>query len=128
MGKRLTANEETQLLQDTIRAGHELLQALKAATAEARSLAPGLTAQFEAHADTEIKSLANHLTQNANEAAESLNREVDRCRQEIIDQLTISELVYDKSGDSLRIQFKGTRFDDSQPLPYPGITPRRETP
>lgn len=122
MGRRLTASEETQLLQDTIREGHELLKELNAKLRVARALEPGLVKEFEDIARREIEDLSNQLRRQNNDAAARLNADVAAARAEIIKQLTLMELEPVPGTDKLAFTFGAGRFDDHEPLPFPNRT------
>lgn len=118
MGKRLTANEETTLLLRVIREAHEATQALNQAIRDATALEPKLVAEFEKIANREIRRLSNHLQAAMNQASAELNTAVAEARGEIIRQLTLAEIIYDRDSGSLKVVFQGGTFDTRMPLPY----------
>lgn len=124
MGRKLTASEETRLLQDTIRQGHELLAGLRTALREAGQLAPDLVDAFERHHQREMQQLSDHLNREGNRMAAELNASVHTARQEIIRQLAFAELIIDPKSDTVKIKFSADRFDDQVPPPRTTINPR----
>jgi F0F1-type ATP synthase membrane subunit b/b' len=117
VGKRLSASEETELLRATVREAHETAQVLLAAIREARSLAPNLTADFEAHCHREMQQLSDHLNAEGNRIAADMNASIGEARQEITKQLTAAELVLDPGSNRATLVFNGGRFDDQVPPP-----------
>lgn len=127
MGKRLTASEETRLLQDTIRLAHEATQALNDAIRQANALTPALVQEFEETHHRELAQLSNHMTAEGNRAAADLNASVDAARAEILRQLTAAELILDKDHDVVRLLFNRGRFDDQVPMPFPNHESKETT-
>src|SRR6266852_6598293 len=127
MGKRLTTNEETQLLRDTIRQAHEATQAPRAAIKEANALSPALVEKFNDLHKREMHQLSNHINAESNRAAAELNIAVEAARQEVIPQLMLADLVLDPDAGVVRVLFNGGRFDDQQPVPYPNHQPPGDT-
>lgn len=113
MGRTRSTNEETRILQDTVRAAHEATKDLNAAIKVALALAPTLISEFEAVHQRETKLLVAFLEKQADDLASTLNIDVTNAREEILRQLSISEMVVDKETGALRIRFNGTRFTTS---------------
>jgi hypothetical protein len=128
MGKALSASEETELLRQTIREAHEATQALWDAIRVANQLAPNLTEQFEAHCNTEIRSLSNELQQQMNQQSADLNQAVAAARDAIIKQLALAYPTIDPATGLVSLIWPGDRFDDQIPLPYPQTPLRGSTP
>lgn len=126
MGKQPSPADEIRQLKDTIRQGHELLQALTAAIREARKLEPDLTARFEQHANREIHDLSNQLQQQANQRSAELNERIAIARDHVIHALQVRGLAYDPDSGQVTIAFNGSRFDDQVPMPYPQDTTREK--
>lgn len=124
MAKRLSASEETELLRQTIREAHEATQALWDAIRAANLLTPRLTADFEAHANAEIRSLSNNLQQEMNQQSADLNAAVANARTEIIHQLALSHPIIDPDTGLVSLIWPPGRFDDQIPLPYPQNPPK----
>lgn len=122
MGRKLTASEETQLLIDTVREAHEVLQALYAAIRDARNLAPSLVADFDQLHHREMAQLTNHLQSEHNRAAAELNQAVKEARTQIVDWLTVAELVLDPETGSLHFLFPHGMFQEDVPLQFPEYT------
>lgn len=119
MGKRLTASEETALLQATVREAHEATQALRAAIREAKELGFGLVADFERIHATEIKQLSNFFTEESNRAAADLNAAVEQARTMIANEIMAGEAVFDRDTMTVSIRWGGMAFDSQVPLPFP---------
>lgn len=117
MGRRLTASEETRLLQDTIRQAHEAAQALKQAIREARAAEADVINGFERVANREIGELGRELNRKSNEAAAQLNEAVERARDHIVDLLTVSSIKLDRDRDVFMVEFPSGGFDDQVPDP-----------
>lgn len=128
MGRKLTPTEEVTALRDLIRQAHEVTQGLNAAVKEAKSLAPDLTRKFEQHCDMEIKDLSNKMVIDSNRAAANLNANIEEARRMITEQIMQGEAIFDATQGVVRISFGAMRFDDAQPLPYPEVTSRKDTP
>lgn len=126
MGRRLTASEETQLLQQTIREAHEATQALNQAIKEANLLATRLVDDFQAIHDREIKSLGNTLQIEMNQQSADLNQAVTKAREMVLQQMSATELRYDKTTNTVRLLFPEWKFDDHVPIPYPEIVPKED--
>ena len=127
MGRTLTPDQEIQQLKALIREAHEVLNDLNRAMKEAKRLTPSLIAEFEMVHEREIRQVSNHLAAESNRIATVLNTHVEIARTAIMEQLTISELLYDHVNGDLRLRWKGTAFDDQQPPPYPDTPPKEET-
>lgn len=119
MGRKLTASEETALLQQTVRDAHEATQALNAAIKEAGLLAPRLVADFEATHAREIKQLSNYFTEESNKASADLNAAVEQAMTMIVNQIMAGEAVFDADTRTVAIRFGASRFDSDVPLPFP---------
>jgi|SRR6267142_3937229 len=127
MGRKLTPDEETQALRQLIREAHEATQGLYAAIKAASALEPGLVDRFQAAADSEFRQLSNYLQQEMNHQSVELNAAVGAARAEILRQLTAAEMVLDRESNTVRLLFKGGRFEDDTPIPYPNTTPKEST-
>lgn len=127
MGKRLTASEETQLLQATIREAHEATQGLRAAIREAEALAPSLVAKFEQFHTDEIRQLSNYFTEESNRHAASLNADIKHAKEMIFNQIMAGELLLDPERGVVMLRLGDWEFDEHQPTPYPQTAPK-ETP
>lgn len=124
MGKRLTASEETALLQDTVRAAHEATQGLRAAIREANQLAPTLVSEFERIHAREVEQLSNHFTSESNRHAAALNADVHRAKEMIFNQIMSGELVLDPDTGVITLRLGTARFDQDVPPPYPNREPK----
>lgn len=127
MGKRLTASEETALLQQTVREAHEATQALLAAIKEAGLLAPRLVADFEATHHREMAQLSNHFTQESNRASADLNAAIEQARKMIADQIMSGKAVFDRHTSTVTISWGEGAFDSGVPLPFPNEQIWKET-
>lgn len=119
MGRKPELTTEERLLKDLIRLAHEAAQELRAVIREAQSLAPALTAEFEAHHQREMALLSNHMTAEGNRAAADLNAAVGAARDEVLRQLTTAEMIIDKEANTVRLLFNSGRFHDQVPPPFP---------
>lgn len=126
MGRRLTASEETALLQQTIREAHEATKALHAAIKEAKELSLTLVGEFERIHATEIKQLSNYFTKESNRHAAGLNADVAHARMMINEQIMAGEAVFDRHTSTVRISWGAGSFDDRVPLPYPEVAPKEK--
>lgn len=127
MGKRLTASEETALLQETIRAAHEATQGLREAIREAKELGTQLVRDFEHIHATEIKQLSNFFTEESNRHAADLNTAVERARGMINDKIMTGAAVFDPHTMTVAITWGGGKFADDQPPPYPDVAQKEDT-
>lgn len=127
MGKRLTASEETALLQATIREAHEATQALNAAIKAANLLSPRLVADFEATHHREISELSNYFVQESNRASADLNAAVEQARTMIANEIMAGEAVFDRDTMTVSIKWGGMAFDSQVPLPFPTEQTWKET-
>lgn len=128
MGRRLTASEETALLQQTIREAHEATQALNDAIRAANLLSPRLVADFEATHQREIKQLSNFFTEESNSASADLNAAIEQARQMIANEIMAGEAVFDRETMTVSIKWGGMAFDSQVPLPFPEENTWKETP
>jgi len=128
MGKRLTANQETALLQQTIREAHEATQALRDVIREATRIASRLVADFEETHHREIAELSNFFTQESNRASADLNAAIEQARVMITKQIMHGKAVFDAHTRTVTIEFGTGRFDDQVPLPFPNENTWKETP
>lgn len=119
MPRTLTTEQEIQLLKDTIRQGHELLQALNDAIKQARKLQPDLVDRFEQTHHQEIAQLSNLFTTESNRLSADLNRQVNEAREMIMNYLMSGEARFDRTTETVTIKWSAARFDDQVPLPYP---------
>lgn len=127
MGHRPSANDEVQLLRQATREAHEAAQQLKDVIREAKLLAVTLVEQFEEIHHREIRQLSNYFTEESNRHAASLNRDVERARDMIFQEIMSGELVLDRSSMTARIRFGGTAFADHEPPPFPEQAQKRIT-
>lgn len=127
MGRKLTASEETALLQQTIKAAHEATQALNDAIRQATRLAPQLVSDFEDTHRREIELLSNYMTAEANRHAAALNAEVEQARRMINDQIMSGKAVFNRHTSTVTITWGPGSFNDSQPPPYPLVAQREDT-
>lgn len=128
MGRKLTASEETRLLQDTVRAAHEALAALNAAIKQANQLQPTLVAEFEQRHQQETRQLTRFLQAEMNRHAAALNTDVDRARKQIVTALAASQLEYNEQDGTISLLFPNVRFNDNVPLPHTTLTNTEGTP
>ena len=119
MGKRLTASEETALLQATVREAHEATQALRAAIKDVKELGVTLVGDFERIHATEIKQLSNFFTEESNRASADLNTAIEQARKMITDQIMAGKAVFDADRREVVISFGAGAFDSAVPLPFP---------
>ena len=127
MGRRLTASEETALLQATVREAHEATQGLRDSIRDALMLTVRLVDDFQAIADAEVRDFSNHLQTEINRQSAELNAAVDKARDVILHQLTATEMIIDKENEVVRLKFPPGKFDDNQRLPYPHIAKQERT-
>lgn len=128
MGHKLTASEETALLQRVTREAHEATRAARQATREARQLADQLVSDFEAIHAREIQQLSNYFTEESNRHAASLNADVERARAMIFEEIMAGTLVLNPLTGELSLRWGDVRFDERQPLPYPQTPPKEHQP
>lgn len=119
MGKRLTASEETALLQATVREAHEATQALRVAIKDAKELGLMLVSEFERIHATEIKQLSNFFTKESNRVSADLNTRIEQARKMITDQIMAGKAVFDADRREVVISFGPYAFDSAVPPPYP---------
>lgn len=119
MGRKLTASEETRLLQDTIRQGHELLKELNAKLRVAKALEPNLVREFEDIAQREIHDLDNNLQRISNQAAAELNQHIEQAKDLILNQIMQGEAVFDRDTGVVTLTFGPGGFRSDVPLPWP---------
>ena len=110
---------EAGQLREAIRDAHAAIKDLRAAIREARQLGDGLAAQFEDIASREIRDMFNEMQLVGNEYAAELNAAVETARQEIAQHLFDARIEYDEKADNFAVIFRGTRFAEDSPLPYP---------
>lgn len=127
MGKRLTASEETQLLQQTIREAHEATQALNDAIKQALAIAPALVADFERTHEREVQLLSNHFQEEINRQAAQINESTRVARDYVLEQLAKCRPVFDTLAGTVTLVFPSDKIDDQVPLPYPDISPKGST-
>jgi len=113
---------EADRLRGLIRDAHAAVKDLRAAIRETGQLREQLTARFEESANQAIRDLANHLQAIANEYSAGLNASVEAARQEIADRLFDARIEYDEAADNFMVVFRGARFREDTPAPYPERT------
>jgi hypothetical protein len=114
-------------LKDLIRQAHEATQDLLEAIKAARALEPGLVSQFETIHEREIHILSNHLTDESNRLAATLNGDIKRAREMINNTIMSGQAVFDRHTSTVTITWGPGSFDASQPHPYPLTTPKETT-
>jgi DNA anti-recombination protein RmuC len=113
---------EAEQLRGLIRDAHAAVKDLRAAMRESAQLRGQLDAQFEETANQAIGELANHLQEMANEYAAGLNASVEAARQEIAERLFDARIEYDEAADNFVVVFRGAKFIEDTPAPYPERT------
>lgn len=119
MGKRLTASEETALLQATVREAHEATQALRAAIRDAKELALRLVSEFERIHATEVKQLSNFFTGESNRSSAELNTAIEQARKMITDQIMAGKAVFNADRREVVLSFGAGRHVVAVPLTFP---------
>jgi len=113
---------EADRLRGLIRDAHAAIKDLRAAIRETAQLRDQLTARFEESVNQAIRELNNHLQEIANEYSAGLNANVEAARQEIANHLFDARIEYDKSADNFMVVFRGAKFREDTPAPYPERT------
>ena len=122
MGHAPDPGAEAEKLRGLIRDAHAAVKDLRAAIRDTDRLREQLAARFEESVNEALGELANHLQQMANEYSAGLNDSVDAARQEIASHLFDARIEYDEKADNFAVVFRGAKFVDDTPLPYPERT------
>lgn len=128
MGRRPTPSEEEQRLRQATREAHEAIQGLNDAIREARQLTATLVADYQAAHNREIAQLSNALQIEHNQAARQLNQTVEQARIMIRDQIMAGRAVFDVTTQTVTISWGAGAFSENEPLPYPHLPARENTP
>jgi F0F1-type ATP synthase membrane subunit b/b' len=113
---------EAEQLRGLIRDAHAAVKDLRAAIRDADRQRGQLDARVEESANQAIRELGNHLQLAANELAVELNANVEAARQEIANHLFDARIEYDEAADNFMVVFRGAKFAEDTPAPYPERT------
>jgi len=123
MGHKLTASQETALLQATVRAAHEAISALNDLMAQAQKVLNGYLRGFDKIHQTQVQQLSNYFQTEMNRQSAELNVSVDNARKLILEHFAQVQPEYDAKDGVIRLYWPNLQFDEHVPPPYPHATP-----
>jgi F0F1-type ATP synthase membrane subunit b/b' len=108
--------DEQEKLRELTRAAHEAAKDLRAALTEYRQAAAAikqdLIEALDAVGEKKLDQWADDWQKALNQAAADLNDSVDKARDHVVHQLTLSDLVPNEDGKTFRISFAGGMFKE----------------
>lgn len=112
-GRIPAARDTAEQLREATRDAHAAIKDLQAVIRAARQTAEELAERYMARVEAEHRAATEFLQAEQNKHAADLNVAVDAARDAIMQALTLAELTPDPEFRTLKVKFKGGRFDEN---------------